>query len=270
MLGTVADLTTSLTGTFYKPILEFQTHREQQARAEHIAVSESTDPVPYSARTSALTANDVASEKGSISEDKSRKYPASFRSASSYPSSSEKQGSLAGKMVASSAKSLGSFAPTALKGMTVDIPLAMTEGLRNLPRSYGEKVRDHGKVSGWKSGAVVAGKTFAWGMADGISDVVVKPYQGARKEGAKGAVKGLGKGVLNLGAKTGAAMFGLMVYPSAGIAKSLRSAIHTKTRKTIVEARYREGQWLIESGEAEINGFDAIVETFEMLRAGQK
>ncbi|KAF2278441.1 uncharacterized protein EI97DRAFT_440909 [Westerdykella ornata] len=80
----------------------------------------------------------------------------------------------------------------ALKGMTVDIPLALTEGLKNVPRHYGDTPRDHGPVTGLKSGATVTGKTFAWGFIDGVSDIVVKPNQGAQKEGMKGAVKGLG------------------------------------------------------------------------------
>lgn len=73
------------------------------------------------------------------------------------------------------------FAPKALKGMTVDIPLAFTEGLKNMPRMYGETPRYHGPVTGFQSGAAVAGKTFAYGFIDGVSDVFVKPYQGAQK-----------------------------------------------------------------------------------------
>lgn len=44
------------------------------------------------------------------------------------------------------------------KGMLVDVPLALTEGLRNTPRLYGDHVEDHGKVKDWKSGGVVAAK----------------------------------------------------------------------------------------------------------------
>lgn len=145
-------------------------------------------------------------------------------------------------------KSLANFVPTALKGMTVDIPLAMTEGMRNVPRLYGEEPRDHGPITDVKSGFAVAGKGFALGMVEAASDLVVKPYEGIREDGAKGAVKGIGKGIVNMTSKAGCAMFGVLVYPGAGIAKSLKSAIYSRTRKSIVKARCDEGKWLLENG----------------------
>lgn len=45
-----------------------------------------------------------------------------------------------------------------VKGTLVDMPLALAEGLRNTPALYGEKIRDHGPVTDWKSGGVVAAK----------------------------------------------------------------------------------------------------------------
>ncbi|EKG18451.1 hypothetical protein MPH_04253 [Macrophomina phaseolina MS6] len=154
--------------------------------------------------------------------------------------------------------------------MLVDIPLAMTEGLRNLPRCVGDDIRDNGHVTDWKSGATVAGKTFFWGMAEGISDIAVKPWQGAREEGAKGAVKGLGKGMLSMTSKTGAAMFGVFAYPSAGIAKSIRSSVYSGTRKRIAEARHQESKWLVESGTAEQVDSAAISSAFEALKIPKK
>lgn len=157
------------------------------------------------------------------------------------------------------------FAPKALKGMTVDIPLALTEGLKNVPRHYGDTPRDHGPVTGFKSGATVAGKTFAWGFIDGVSDVVKKPYQGAQQEGVAGAAKGLGKGVVSLATKSGAGMFGLFGYTSAGIAKSLKSAVYTKTRKSITEARHVEGKWLVENSQYSADESEKIVAHFKAL-----
>jgi sterol 3beta-glucosyltransferase len=66
--------------------------------------------------------------------------------------------STAGAMVASSAKNLARIYTTMLKGTIVDLPLAVTEGLQMAPKLYGEKVQDHGNVTDWKSGFVVAGK----------------------------------------------------------------------------------------------------------------
>jgi hypothetical protein len=100
-------------------------------------------------------------------------------------------------------------------------------------------------VTDFKSGATVAGKTFACGFVDGLSGVVMKPYQGAQTGGVKAAAKGLGKGLMNLTTKTGAGMFGLMGDTSAGMAKSLRTAVYSKTRKSIATATHAEGEWLV-------------------------
>jgi hypothetical protein len=120
-------------------------------------------------------------------------------------------------------------------------------------------------VTGFKSGATVAGKTFAWGFLDGVSDIVVKPYQGAQEEGMKGAAKGLGMGMVSMATKSGAGMFGLFGYTSAGIAKSLRTVIYTKTRKRIAEARHAEGKWLVEKSEYCVDETEKIVANFEAL-----
>jgi sterol 3beta-glucosyltransferase len=45
-----------------------------------------------------------------------------------------------------------------VKGTLVDVPLAFAEGWRNVPALYGDKPRDYGPVTDWKSGGVVAAK----------------------------------------------------------------------------------------------------------------
>ena len=47
------------------------------------------------------------------------------------------------------------------KAALVDVPLALTDGLREVPKLYGGTVRKHGPVTDWKSGGVVAGKVSA-------------------------------------------------------------------------------------------------------------
>ncbi|KAB2570879.1 Sterol 3-beta-glucosyltransferase UGT80A2 [Lasiodiplodia theobromae] len=171
ILGTTADLTKAFTGTFYKPIQEYAKYHEEKV--------ETKDPA----------ANKELDSNGEMIIDSKRSVESEL---SSSAAPDQKSRSLGTKMAASSAKSIGMFAPMAAKGMLVDIPLALTEGLRNLPRSFGDEVRDHEPITNWKSGAAVAGKTFVNGFAEGISDVVMKPYQGAVKEGSIGAVKGRG------------------------------------------------------------------------------
>ena len=58
----------------------------------------------------------------------------------------------------SAAGGVGSMVGVVAKGTLVDTPLAFAEGFRNLPRLYGEETKDHGRVTGWQSGGVVAAK----------------------------------------------------------------------------------------------------------------
>lgn len=232
VLGTAVDLGTSVTGVFTKPYTEYRDDRDRRAYEES-----KLRPV-----------HNQTSDNSSISSATKRK-PVS-----------------AGQMAGASGKSIAMFAPKALKGMTVTIPLAIADGLKNVPRAYGETPRDHGPITNFTSGATVAGKTFAYGFYDGITDIVVKPYQGAQKEGVKGAAKGIGKGLVSMTTKTGAGMFGLMSYTSAGIAKSLRNVIHDGTRKRIIEARCAEGRWLLEQSTYGTQEVRSILARFETLK----
>lgn len=47
------------------------------------------------------------------------------------------------------------------KAALADVPLELTDGLREVPKLYGGIVRQHGPVTDWKSGGVVAGKASA-------------------------------------------------------------------------------------------------------------
>ncbi|KAF2621128.1 glycosyltransferase family 1 protein [Macroventuria anomochaeta] len=248
VLSTAVDLTSGVTGLFTKPITEYRDDRDRRAYEESNAES---SKAANTKNNPTKSNSDSASVMTSASGTKKRE-PIS-----------------AGRLAGASGMSIAMAAPKALKGMTVDIPLALTEGLKHVPSHYGDIPRNHGPVTGFKSGAAVAGKTFAWGFIDGISDVVVKPYQGAQKEGAKGAAKGLGKGMVNLATKSGAGMFGLFGYTSAGIAKSLRTAVYTKIRKSITEARHAEGRWLAEKS-AHGDETEKIVAAFEALRKKKK
>ncbi|KAJ0416475.1 UDP-Glycosyltransferase/glycogen phosphorylase [Aspergillus carlsbadensis] len=262
VMRTTTDLTGSLLGTFYKPVQEYQDYHESRkdqrpssrsSQSSHRPTSSSSVGAPSENLEKGKAAMGVGAETSSV---KSR--------------SDQGGGRLFARMAGASGKSLASFAPTALKGMTVDIPLAMTEGLRNVPRLHGEEPRDHGPVTDVKSGFAVAGNGFMWGMAEAVSDIVVKPYQGMQQEGAKGAVKGIGKGMSNMVSKAGCAMFGVLVYPSAGIAKSLHASIHSGTRKSIVKARRGEGLWMLESGQYMPTDKEQVVTGFRGISKGKK
>ena len=59
-----------------------------------------------------------------------------------------KTSSAAQKAAAASAMSVGLLAPRALKGLAVDFPLAITEGLRSVPSQYGDQSRNHSNITG--------------------------------------------------------------------------------------------------------------------------
>ncbi|KAF8201096.1 hypothetical protein K438DRAFT_1758408 [Mycena galopus ATCC 62051] len=153
--------------------------------------------------------------------------------------------STAGAMVAASGKSAATILTAGLKGTGVDIPVAFTEGLRNVPKMYGEEVKDYGRVKDWKSGMLVAGKTLLFGLPEGLADLVVQPYKGARADGATGFAKGVGKGTADAFIKATAATVGLVVYPTQGLYKSYQASVHDKTVKLITKSKHDEGKWLV-------------------------
>lgn len=230
MLATAVDMAGSITGMVTKPIEAF--HDEKRRRERE------------------LRRREAAGGSGEVPKDAPSEDGLSAISAASGKSKGKSQPSMAGKVAGASAKRIGMIAPNAAKGMLVDIPLAITEAMQPVPKHFGTKIRDHGPVTDAKSGAVVAGKTFAFGFVDGLSDLVMEPLRGAEKQGADVALKGFGKGAASLVAKSGAGMFGLFAYPSAGIVKSLRSAVHTGTRKDIAQERHAEGQWRVNGNAA--------------------
>ncbi|GKZ18507.1 hypothetical protein AbraIFM66951_003387 [Aspergillus brasiliensis] len=264
--GLATDVADSVLGAFYKPALEYRDYRkEREDQSSSIRSTRSVENISDKLSSDTVSTNskegpwdpDVASSNASTeSADTHTKKP-----------SKTGRGKLLGKMAAASGKSLGNVGPTMVRGTLVDFPLALAEGLRNAPRLYGETPRDHGPVTDVKSGFAVAGKGFAWGMAEAVSDIVVKPYQGYQKEGAKGTVKGVGKGVTNMATKAGSAMFGLMAYPATGIMQSIRSAGNSHIRKLIAKQRHSEGIWLLESG---YYTTDNIVATFRQNFKGKK
>jgi len=146
-------------------------------------------------------------------------------------------------MALASTKSLGKFFSSYTRGVLVDMPLATAEGFRSLPRLWGDEPASYGKVTDWKSGAVVAGKSFALGIGDGFKDLTRQPAEGMAKEGAWGALKGVAKGSGSLLSKTVSGSLGLVAYPGQGITKSLWTLTHGETGKKVVEARRVEGKW---------------------------
>ncbi|KAK7052338.1 glycosyltransferase family 1 protein [Favolaschia claudopus] len=224
MVATATDMVDSTAGIFVKPYQEFS--------RSHVNLS---TPTPTSPPPLPTTFDDASSSHSS-----------EFQQGSS--SGSGRSGmAIAGAMTAASGKSVGRLVTGFVRGTLVDIPLAVTEGLRGVPELYGEELKDYGQVKDWKSGARVAGKTFVHAFPEGLADLVVQPYKGAKEEGAIGLVKGVGRGAVDSLFKTSSAVLGIVTYPSQGIYKSLRAAVHEKTPKSISKARRDEAKWLLET-----------------------
>ncbi|PVH67675.1 glycosyltransferase family 1 protein [Cadophora sp. DSE1049] len=164
---------------------------------------------------------------------------------------------------------MGKVGGTVTKATLVDVPLALTDGLHNVPKLYGEKVRDQGAVTDWKSGGAVAGKSFGYGFYDGITGIVTQPMEGAKKDGALGFAKGLAKGSIGLVTKPGAAMFGLLAYPAMGLYKSMNEHGLSPAQTRVLKGRQMLSAYVNEKlplQEAEIR---RVVDLFEMKKKGR-
>ena len=127
----------------------------------------------------------------------------------------------------------------------VRLPFLMTlnvaRGFENLPVLYKDPTyRTPEHITDTRSGAVWAGKAFAFGLYDGLTGVVTQPYaevakgQGAGKK-AVGFCKGLGMGIAGLAFKPTAGYYGLVGYTYEGIEKDIRKW----SRRTRSEGGYQ-------------------------------
>ncbi|KAF5672275.1 putative sterol glucosyltransferase [Fusarium heterosporum] len=174
--------------------------------------------------------------------------------------------------VKGSAAGVGTFLGGYYKGLLLDLPYAVTEGMRNAPKLYGGQVYNPGEVTDWKSGGIAAGKNFAHGIVEGIGGIVMEPVRGAKKDGASGAAKGVGIGLLNLGAKVSSGAVGLVALPGQGMYQSARALMKRKTGKRIMEARKVEGKYVVkqtQSPEIREHWMSAL-RSFESGRAMEK
>ncbi|RDW70562.1 putative sterol glucosyltransferase [Aspergillus mulundensis] len=250
-IGTGTNMVKSTTDIFLKPYQEYQDL--QRGRPQSRQSSETTASAPSIARSLSTPPRTDTQPPPTPTNN---------------PSALQATGTIAG----ASAKSIGKVLTSYFKGAMVDIPLATTEGLRAVPRLYGEEVKEHKPVKDWKSGVVVGCTSFSRGMYDGLTGVVMQPYRGAKEEGALGAVKGLAKGTVGAAANVGSAALGLVAYPGHGICKSIHSSVRSKTRKAVVKARQREGEYLAAtvtraSGSERIDR-GAVLRAFEERKRG--
>lgn len=171
------------------------------------------------------------------------------------------------KLLMASALSLPRLTGTLAKSYAIDMPYAVAEGFRNLPKLYGEDVPPHAPVTDFKSGAIVGSKEVARGLATGLVDIFVQPYKGAKEDGVGGFVKGTGKGVLGTFAKLGGAGMAIWAYPVQGAWMSVYDALHGETRRRVFSARRVHDAW-VDRRERERDDVNEreVIERFDRLQ----
>ncbi|ETN38094.1 uncharacterized protein HMPREF1541_07718 [Cyphellophora europaea CBS 101466] len=219
---------------------------------------------PYKMHSRRNKSTNSAASFVSAEEDTSDAGGPSTREHSSIREQIDNNAMLTAKYAGASALNIPKFFGVGVKGLAVDIPRALAEGLRATPKLYGEKVKDHDPITDWKSGFKVAGKDFAKGVGTGVVDFFVQPYKGARDDGAKGFVTGMGKGFFGTFTKTGSGLTGLYAYPAQGIWRSIYSASHSDTKRGIMSAR-RIHDIYISRHEARQFDEEVIIKAFDDL-----
>jgi len=123
----------------------------------------------------------------------------------------------------------------------MDVSLAVAQGFHNAPRLYGDEVRRPARITGFHSGMQAAGKEFALGIYDGFTGLVTQPYKGAKEEGVKGALKGVGKGVGGVFFKTQAGLAGVIGFSMKGVHREFRKGRDRKVLERVMVARRMQG-----------------------------
>ncbi|SPQ18621.1 46dc12d5-0840-4724-9e0b-fcc351d440a4 [Thermothielavioides terrestris] len=139
-------------------------------------------------------------------------------------------------------RSVGALAASAFK-MQADVCLGLARGFRNAPKLYhDETVRAPEKVTGLASGVRVAGREFGLGLYDGISGLVTQPLRGAGKEGGRGLVKGVGKGIGGFILKNAGAVYALPAYTMLGVRAEVRKLFARSSVNYVITSRVLQGE----------------------------
>ncbi|KAK9771928.1 hypothetical protein SCAR479_11409 [Seiridium cardinale] len=116
-------------------------------------------------------------------------------------------------------------------------------GFRNFPSyiSSEENVHRRDEITGMKSGFKTAGKECVVCLSDAFGGLVLRPYNGAKKSGAKGFGKGVGMSVVGFIGGVGGGIFSLPGYSLKGIEKSLHKRRLTELKAEFLLIRMRQG-----------------------------
>lgn len=143
--------------------------------------------------------------------------------------------------------------PKALVQGPMNISTALTQGSRNIAKAWGDDTfRPLPKITGFVTGATAAGTEFGLGWYEGVTGIVTQPWNGAKKEGAVGFAKGVGKGLGGAFVHPLAGSLGILSYTMKGVHKELQKLYRGSVQDYIIASRTAQGyeEWL-QSSDAE-------------------
>ncbi|KAF2155263.1 glycosyltransferase family 1 protein [Myriangium duriaei CBS 260.36] len=142
---------------------------------------------------------------------------------------------------------------------------ALAKGFHNAPKLYGDDtVREAEHITDFRSGLKAASKEFGYGLYDGITGLVTQPIVGAKKEGAAGFIKGIGKGIGGVILKPPGGAIALYGYSMKGVYKELQSHYSNPVQNYMIAARTAHGMWSWHNSTHEER--DSIVERWVILQ----
>ncbi|KAJ5214400.1 hypothetical protein N7449_001569, partial [Penicillium cf. viridicatum] len=109
-------------------------------------------------------------------------------------------------------------ASSSLVRAPVHVGMALTQGLHNAPRIWGDHtVRPLDNIHDFPSGLKACGKELCFGVYDGVTGLVTHPSSSARHQSALGALSRVGIGILSGLSKTTSGLSAIVTYPLGGL-----------------------------------------------------
>lgn len=156
---------------------------------------------------------------------------------------------------------------TAIPRGVIEIVGALQEGFHSLPKMYGSKVRQTGKVKDLSSGIQEGAKGLFWGYADAITGLVTEPLEGAKKEGFLGFIKGSGRSYINATMRPAAGIVGVIAHPIAGGWMQLRRMGGARqAEQSVHQIRVEQGKIAVASADVSLEDRERVIAAFKKAR----
>ncbi|KAF2732692.1 UDP-Glycosyltransferase/glycogen phosphorylase [Polyplosphaeria fusca] len=137
-------------------------------------------------------------------------------------------------------KGLGRIVGAGFKS-PMEFSLNVAKGFHNVPKLYGDEVRQVDKVTDLQSGVKTAVKELGLGFYGGITGLVTDPLKGAKKEGVAGFIKGVGRGIAGVPLKVMGGVFSVPAYAMKGLYQEALKNKGANVQNYIIAARISQG-----------------------------